>query len=378
MQKSQLGLLQSLIYQLLRTNIDLVPQQYLDRFEKEPWTESELMDLLQQISTAGNASTKFCFFIDGLDEFYGQESSLYDPSEQIIKIIRTLIQSINIKICVSSRPWPSFEKAFKMAPKFIVQDHTRNDIINFGQHMLSKNPQFLAVSQNDYRFELLARDIAYRAEGVWLWVFLVIRDLLRDLSIGEDFGVLERRLAAFPPHLDGYFKSMMDRIDHMHRMEAAQIFSLTLAASSYNELPLLAFQFMERVGDPAFPTSGVDPMAIGDVQVIERAWAHRLHARCGDLLKVQERYYICPRDSSLNPEEVPDRVIFQGVGFLHRTVADFIRENDAFLLQWIASDWNSLEVLAKLMLALLKVLYDGSFTKQELLLPPVLPDIGHG
>jgi hypothetical protein len=53
-----------------------------------------------------HVSTKFCFFIDGLDEYSGDE-------EETLRLMLDISSSSNIKICVSSRPWNTFLDAFE-------------------------------------------------------------------------------------------------------------------------------------------------------------------------------------------------------------------------------------------------------------------------
>lgn len=103
MQKSQQGLLQSLLHKILSECRDLIPRVCPSRWqtehpfasEYEPWSRMELFAALDMIKR--NLSvTKYCFFVDGLDEFDGDQT-------EIITILKGLATSPNIKICLSSR-----------------------------------------------------------------------------------------------------------------------------------------------------------------------------------------------------------------------------------------------------------------------------------
>ena len=64
---------------------------------KKPWTKSELVAAFDLLLQAPETVLRFCFFIDGLDEFDGDHRDLIDA-------IRSFGKSPFVKICVSSRP----------------------------------------------------------------------------------------------------------------------------------------------------------------------------------------------------------------------------------------------------------------------------------
>ncbi|TRX88400.1 hypothetical protein FHL15_010713 [Xylaria flabelliformis] len=78
LQKSQKGLLQTLLYDIFHQLPDLIEIVCVERWPKtieelqhEPWQVPELQRILQCIAGCQDLSVKFCFFIDGLDEFDG-------------------------------------------------------------------------------------------------------------------------------------------------------------------------------------------------------------------------------------------------------------------------------------------------------------------
>src|SRR4051812_43634309 len=70
LQKTQIGLFQSLLYQVLRSAPMLEKHLKLDRLEHEAWELHHLQAAFQSISDA-TLDIKYCFFIDGLDEYDG-------------------------------------------------------------------------------------------------------------------------------------------------------------------------------------------------------------------------------------------------------------------------------------------------------------------
>ena len=78
MQNSQVGLFQSLLYQILKSVPRLVEIVCPDRPEHEDWSLKELKTTFARIATQEDLEVKFCFFIDGLDEYNGAEEDVVD------------------------------------------------------------------------------------------------------------------------------------------------------------------------------------------------------------------------------------------------------------------------------------------------------------
>ena len=68
-------------------------------------------------------SVKFCFFIDGIDEYDGDHL-------EFCMALKDLAESPNIKLSVSSRSWNAFEEPFGDNPlsKIYIHELTRGDI----------------------------------------------------------------------------------------------------------------------------------------------------------------------------------------------------------------------------------------------------------
>lgn len=85
---------------------------------------------LQSVGRNGVPPRKYCFFIDGLDEFSGS----YDIG---ISHINLIASGSNIKVIISSRPIPPCVAAFSaMPPHLQLQDLTRDDIRAFIDEMI--------------------------------------------------------------------------------------------------------------------------------------------------------------------------------------------------------------------------------------------------
>jgi hypothetical protein len=120
---------------------------------------------------------KFSFFIDGLDEHDGKP-------DDIIQLIELLKSSLHVKLCVSSRPLNEFERAFGQghSKKPYMQDLTRGDIELYVRGTLEGGLGFQELKQRDYGCLDLVYDVIEATKGVFLWVFLVVRSLLKGLT----------------------------------------------------------------------------------------------------------------------------------------------------------------------------------------------------
>jgi hypothetical protein len=88
---------------------------------------------------------------------------------------------------------------------------------------------------------------------VWLWVYLVVKDLLRDIKNLEDYPQLLRRFDSFPSELKDYFARILGQTESIFAEETAKILLTTLDAR--RPLPVLAYKFLiEESRDPQHPT----------------------------------------------------------------------------------------------------------------------------
>jgi hypothetical protein len=308
MQKSQRGLLQSLLVQIFRVQPDLVASVCPNHKTNEPWGLGELKAVFNELQDQSLSNFAYCFFVDGLDEYSGEE-------KEIIDVLQSLSMAPHIKICASSRPWTAFERAFTDPQrKLLVQDHTTEDMKVYVHGILVENIDFQNLAAKDPRCLTLVSEIAKRGNGVWLWVYLVVKDLTRDIEGNEHYDFLKKRLDAVPSKLEDYFEKIMTRIDDIYKEEMAQIFLLTI--ESVQPPPLLAFELLgaER-RDPNFALDNAFPyISHHEVKTICKGWIPKVRNRCGDLLNVRfaldAKYFFRWR-----------------VEFLHRTVGDWLLEN---------------------------------------------------
>jgi hypothetical protein len=336
MQKSQIGLLQSLLYQILKSLPTLIPEIASQRLNHESWDLVDLKTAFDLVVSQSSLTTRFCFFIDGLDEYDGEE-------EDIATFLRSISKSPNIKICASSRPRSIFDEML-WSTKFMlqVQDFTKPDMESYVRKRFRENRLFWQLEEvPETEARALMNQIANQANGVWLWVYLVTRDLIHASNRHESFAKLQEILNGFPEDLEAYFTLIISRVKPSFRDEMARIFLITL--QEVQPLPLFAFSLLEKEAfNLGYATKAeITPVNQAECAEIDKIWEVRLQNRCSDLLVVDHG----------------DHPVFlsRPVDFLHRTVRDFLR--DCYFKQLraeLAHDFNAPLSLCRMMLYLLK------------------------
>lgn len=131
--------------------------------------------------------------------------------------MRILARSDSIKICVSSRPWNAFDEEFKnLGYKIQLEGLTGEDIRNYVKEELGADPNFQRLSRTDSRCSMISNNIVERAQGVFLWVILVVNYLRGGLRNNDDYSDLLQRLNDLPDDLEEYFKYMLQTIEDVY------------------------------------------------------------------------------------------------------------------------------------------------------------------
>ncbi|KAK3676440.1 hypothetical protein LTR78_003716 [Recurvomyces mirabilis] len=325
MQNSQEGLLRSLAYQTFLQCPDMIKQAATKKrrhapdsyhASPRPWELDELCETVENIARHSKTLSKcFCFFVDGLDEYNGHNFTT------LIDLFDELTVSDSVKMCVSKRPWTVFEATHgnDKSEKLALQDLTVGDMDKNINGMLGKNREFHKLTQRTPEAWLLARTTRERAKGVFLWVYLVLRRLLRLLEERlKDPDLLQAALDELPSDLDKYFRDIIDTIEVAHRTHTAGIFSPALYAAP---LPLIAFWFLPSVlRDPdavySLPIGCADEDDADDGSLVSRTM-EAINSWCKDLLEVR---------STKAAADIVNERDYQ-IDFLHRTVRDFLSTN---------------------------------------------------
>ena len=310
MQKSQQGLLQSLLMCILKQRPALISHLCPDRwnaqlriFEGESWTKSELLEALTRLKAVPLDSARLCIFIDGLDEYEGEMLDL-------LRLTKDLTTSGSIKVCVSCRPWNVFEKFFEDngGKRISLQDLNKPDIKRFAYERLTEEIDNCSNPMDNTEYDTLAEEIVERSSGVFLWVFLVVRSLIRGMTNLDTTEELRARLRELPTELEKFFRHILDRGDRVYDKQAARIYILQLKARdpALSSLDLAYFAEEDQFYALRDEVSSRHAKMVEQLDKITRT---RVLARCQDLLEFGH---------------------YSRLHFLHRTVKDFLETGDMF------------------------------------------------
>ncbi|KAI0544422.1 hypothetical protein F4679DRAFT_564968 [Xylaria curta] len=300
---------------------------------------------------------RVCLFIDGLDEFEGDYWKL---SQRLVN----WCASDDVKICVSSRPRNEFSKAFNAVPGatwFSLHDLTEPDMFYFVRDTFKKDLRYTEACAEDPDCSSLLYSIVNRADGVFLWVRLVVSELLIDMGNCWSLVQLRQKLNQIPGDLRSLFSQMLRRVNRLERVKLARTFVLMMNS----ELKTESQGFRSRLGDirvSVYAQAVLDDIAdnpdleaqlldgslgpcLSEFDCISKCdqMCRRLVGRCQGLLDIVETNLPFPNCHT--------------VSFFHRSVVDFLKEPKVESdVQEIVRGFNPRRALAHVILAAVKFL----------------------
>lgn len=318
LQMSQDGLLRTLLYGALYQRNQAATEGYFDLIAKcfsERWEIHEFLEPVDLWPISGaelqlalerlvgfDPTTRYVFFIGGLDEYSGQHSDL-------VGFIQRMAKNNNIKLCVASRPWPVFGDAFEHGPSLRLEDLTYPDFVEFVESNLANSPGYAQLrAENALKTDELVQDIIEKASGVFLWVSLVVRMVLEGLEDGERLSDLHSFVDTLPADLEKLYQKMLDSIGPKKMEHASQIFQIFLTAqTSPISVNVLGLSFADE-DDPKLPFEHpIRPLTKEEEAARTDRMCRRLQSLCKGLLEAK-------KNSRAK------------VDYLHRTVKDFLHQ----------------------------------------------------
>ena len=315
------------------------------------WTREALLQVFHDLLVNLPPSMLLLVILDGLDEYEAKEQEM----EELTELLKQTGRMSNVKICLSTRPWTIFENQFGggQYPTFQLQHLTHNDIEifvteSFNRSMLMQNLLQAYPKQVPDMFST----IVLKAEGVFLWVRLVVRSLIRALQNGDELSDLQKKVDELPEDLERLYKHMLDRIEPKYWRKSSKIFSIVDAASD----PLYALTVWYSGEAEANP---LEDLAV-ETKLARCYQLHlRLMSQCAGLLELRHDGFnkslpedyseadLLRQDASWSFSE-RQHYLRSRVHHLHRTTKDFLsrpdgasmlisrREPDFDVYKWLA------------------------------------------
>lgn len=318
LQKSNLGMLRALMHTILQAHPELIPAMFPEIYRN--WKDNETMEeptyfevkrSFEMLIAKSATFLKLCIFIDGIDESEGDHRDLSE-------FIRSLASS-KVKVVISSRPINSCLNAFSKCPTLMLHDLTGKDMEIFVQGNLASHQSMVHLMR---RYPEDTRDIVTelkeKAQGVFLWIKLVVRLLVDGLESGDNMEDLRNKLRSLPPDLKDLYRRMIAKITPEYQVQAAEMFQLlhTWQSMIGGSLATIAFHFAIQP-----PSKGLS-LPVGPIDPETLSWYHdqtaaRIRSRCCGLIEV--RHYA----NWQNPNDFM-------VIYMHRTIAEFLTSDDVW------------------------------------------------
>ncbi|KAK3319785.1 hypothetical protein B0T19DRAFT_271667 [Cercophora scortea] len=237
-QRTMAGMYRSILYDACETSAGLakllVPELWGSN--KPDISDHEVRMAFRRIWTEPQIRQgwRLCLFIDALDEFDGSGEGL--THKDFAKELRALTDAVGngsgsfLKLCVSSREDHSIMKAFETSPRIRLQDLTRDDISSTVRGKLMEDDHFQALMEKDGAgCQELIDSIIHDAEGVFLWVKLLLFYLKEELSsTAPSLAPLRHIVQTTPSELEDFLGKILNDIKQHHRYGAFFILAMAL------------------------------------------------------------------------------------------------------------------------------------------------------
>jgi hypothetical protein len=327
LEHSPIGLFRSLVYQLLpRCTEDL--KEAFSQWLSADLTQNEmtLKSLFQEVLLHQTTRATF-IFIDALDEC--DSGSIQSQAHFWRRITKwAYAKGIRLNVCLSSRHFPTI--TVSDCPEIIVENHNSLDITTYVEQKFR-----LTIAAVEPQWTLLRDAILDKSAGVFLWVVLVVEDVLRKWDDGNGMRFLLNQLDNLPKKLENLFSQMFQDLDDDARQLTTRLFQWVVLAARPCRLHewhhILAF-----IRDPA-PKSLQDWRSSSHFTQTDDQLLRQLKSISKGLVEVNtvvdesqktgfETISVCAGAGSLDLEQGETRI----VQVMHESVREFFLQRDGF------------------------------------------------
>jgi hypothetical protein len=304
------------------------------------WSLQQLIVTFRALIHQEGIPLKIFFMIDGLDEFDGDH-------EELANLFGAITKAPHIKMCLSSRPWVVFEDFFGQCPNLRLQNLTFKDIERYVMGKLSHNVAFLKLSTEEPEAApALTQEIVEKADGVFLWVNIVVRSLLGGIRNRDELSDLWARLRSMPRELEPLYSHLLGLIEPLYLPWVSKTLQILRNNHNLGHKPFGKSSSTKRGVDRltlrAFFLAIKEDLDATTLRQCTWKWLNsrcediriRLTARCAGLLEVSN---IRPSTGEISVGPEPN------IRYFHRTARDFLEMDTHWrkiLMQTADSDFN--------------------------------------
>ena len=318
-EKSPTGLFRTLLYTLCQ-RISALRTQVMKVYRRKcgllnpgwEWQFHELKELLSSVVTVsilGQRNLVLC--VDALDEcdLVGAKSVI-QFFEQLAKA--SVRENTKLNICLSSRYWPQFTIQHCFKTRVELENHA--DIARYiQQHMETMQ---IGVTGNN-QLAVLEAKLRKKANGTFLWVVLVLQELLYAYENGATLGEIDRILHEVPSDLQLFYQHQMDSTrsdDRRQMLSMLQCVFYSLRPLSPTEL-----RYLVAFGHEDFSSYSEWEQSNGYV-MSDAQMERRIREKSKGLIEMAK----LPKSFDAFKDVNEPRTIVQ---FIHQSVRDFLSEN---------------------------------------------------
>ncbi len=227
---------------------DVMPELWKDA-RAAPWQSQEGLRILEKEIRAAFARLMkqttlyakhcFCFFIDGLDEY--QETAQTDLKEMANLLNGwTATAPQHVKLCVSSREYNVIMNAFSAEQRLRLHDLTWFDMEVYAHDKLGD-------ISDQFAKQKLVTAILDKAQGIFLWVALVVKDMRNEMENGADSAATMELVRSLPEELDRLFEHILKSLNQSDRRKAYQTLAILSLAKKWRlSVSLFAYSFLDK------------------------------------------------------------------------------------------------------------------------------------
>lgn len=346
-EKAFVSLLHAFVYRLLvemhgfskraSSMLIRVLEPYMEKTTERPWTQEGLQEALRSIVATFPTNVELVLFIDGFDECGGNHADQLDFLKGLVESSKG--SKLSIKICIASRADVDIQLRLSIYPSLAIHRLTNPDISSFVTRRLKAAWELMA-SQPDGTTatfdQKLIDNVVRKAEGVFLWVNLVVTQLVMAIEAEADGSDLHRLVASLPEGLGQLYQSIVAKIPKVRLPDAINLLQLAASTNAHEYLtPKIGadtlWKMCNAMKDPstaisekAYFEEGFSGNDAPNQKEQCAAMKRRIQSSCRGLVHCDDTSNLCEAK----------------VTFLHRTCAEYILNTEVFSQMVAKADPN--------------------------------------
>ncbi|KAM7198335.1 Heterokaryon incompatibility protein (HET) domain containing protein [Rhypophila sp. PSN 637] len=337
--RSPVGLYRSLLHHLLPKNHRHL-RNFVQLFKEkgpgrngtnaavQPWQEKELETFIQTM-LSDNANKRTVIFIDALDECGTEVARDQSYFWRRLTWFPGGGRS-NISVCISCRH--SLPISFAGPINIMLENHNAQDIVTYVDQSFDIGNLVTDPRSKDLKHRLLAK-----SRGIFLWVVLVVDQILKGWDYGKNMQSLMDELDPVPPGIEGLFLQTLSTIALEDKEPTLRFFQWAVLASQplrlhewHHVLALVRYprlQSLKQWRDSEFFTEN-DVQLVKQIRILSKGLVNVTSGTADIRREGLETDSACASAGSMNLESGESRM----VTVIHQSVREFFLHGPGFAL----------------------------------------------